>query len=65
MCPLTTKQKGYPFEVPLKGQAIQGVILADQVKSLDWRARGARFEERANESITSEVLAKIQALIQD
>ena len=63
ICPLTTKTKGYPFEVQIHGATIQGVILADQVKSLDWRARGARFEERAEPSIIAEVLAKIEALI--
>ncbi len=41
-CPVTSKVKGYPFEVALpEGFAVQGVILADQVKSLDWRARRA------------------------
>ncbi|WP_205297338.1 endoribonuclease MazF [Candidatus Pantoea multigeneris] len=39
-CPLTTKIKGYPFEVTLSSQA-GAVVLADQIKSLDWRAREA------------------------
>lgn len=64
MCPLTTKEKGYPFEVRVCLRSLQGVILADQVKSLDWRARGARFEEKAEDTATAEVLAKIGALIQ-
>lgn len=47
--PITSQRKGYPFEVPLKtGSSIGGVILADQVKSLDWRARTADFAEDAS-----------------
>ena len=45
--PITSKRKNYPFEVPLKaGGSIAGVILADQIKSLDWRARLADFAEQ-------------------
>ena len=43
-CPITNRPKGYPFEVLLpKGLAVTGVILADQVKSLDWRVRKAEL----------------------
>jgi mRNA interferase MazF len=46
-CPITSQRKGYPFEVPLpEGGTVSGVILADHVKSLDWRERRA---ERASE----------------
>lgn len=65
LCPITSKAKGYPFEVELTGAAIQGIILSDQVKSLDWRARAARFEEKADRETTEEVLAKIEALIRN
>ena len=42
VCPITNRKKGYPFEVDIPdGSPVTGVILADQVKSLDWRARGA------------------------
>ena len=42
VCPITSKVKGYPFEVPLPNQGpVQGVVLADQVRSLDWRSREA------------------------
>ena len=44
LCPVTSKKKGYPFEVELpEGLPVNGVALADQVKSLDWRARDAEF----------------------
>jgi len=43
-CPLTSQVKGYPFEVLLpSGLKAGGAVLADQVKSLDWRVRQARF----------------------
>ena len=63
MCPITSKQKGYPFEVRVDGSTTKGVILSDQVKSLDWRARDARFEERAEDTVIAEVAAKIDTLI--
>ncbi len=48
VCPITNQEKGYPFEVPLpKDLKISGVVLADQVKSLDWRARRMRFKDIA------------------
>ena len=44
LCPITNQAKGYPFEVPIPtGLAVKGVILADQVKSLDWQSRNAQF----------------------
>lgn len=65
LCPITSKVKGYPFEVPITGKNIQGVILSDQVKSLDWKAREARLEYKAGRAITDEVIAKIETLIRN
>ena len=63
-CPITTQIKGYPFEVTIPtGLAVSGVILADQVKSLDWQARGISFScDLPNETI-EEVLQKLSTLI--
>lgn len=44
--PITSKVKGYPFEVSVNGKNIKEVILADQVRNLDWRARKAEFVEK-------------------
>ena len=64
ICPLTTQIKGYPFEVVLPaGIKAQGAILADQIKSLDWRARRAELFCRLPHAITAEVLAKLHALL--
>lgn len=61
-CPMTTKLKGYPFEVPIAG-SVPSAALADQVKSLDWRARGAVFKGRASVSEVTDVRKKLRALI--
>ncbi len=61
-CPLTTRIKGYPFEVAVAG-ARGNVVLADQVKSLDWVARRAQRKGKASVAEVSEVRAKASALI--
>ena len=62
--PITKQQKGYPFEVLLpSGLNIQGVILADQIKCLDWKARGVQFVESVPKSLIEEVQAKIEVLL--
>jgi mRNA interferase MazF len=61
-CPMTTQIKGYPFEVELSGVK-SSVVLADQVKSLDWRVRNAKKKGKATASELVEVRAKIKALI--
>ncbi len=63
-CPLTAKVKGYPFEVALpEGMPISGVVLADQIKSLDWKARKAEFIARASVSVIEDVQALVLVLI--
>lgn len=64
MCPITSRIKGYPFEVALPaGLDIEGVVLADQVKSLDWRARRTERADRLPEATTDEILGKLTALL--
>lgn len=63
-CPITSKQKGYPFEVSLpQNLPIEGVILSDQVKSLDWVSRQATFICKVPMNTLTEVVSKIQLLI--
>ena len=63
-CPITSNQKGYPFEVPLPlALPINGVILADHIKNLDWKARNLRFICKLQEDIFIEVIAKALTLI--
>jgi len=65
ICPVSTRVKGYPFEVKVaSAKKITGVVLADQIKSLDWRARHATFVERAPNAVVTEALAKAVALLE-
>jgi mRNA interferase MazF len=64
LCPVTNKIKGYPFEVVVPpGLKVKGVILSDQIKSLDWTARRAAFLAKAPPPLTTEVLAKAATLL--
>ena len=63
-CPITSQAKGYPFEVALDpGGKAEGVVLSDQVKSLDWRARQAQKFDHVSETIMRDVSGKVTALI--
>lgn len=64
VCPVTSTVRGYPFEVALPAAGkVTGVVLADQVKSLDWRARHAARIAAAPPAVVDEVLAKIHTLV--
>jgi mRNA interferase MazF len=64
VCPITSQVKGYPFEVMLPSDLpISGVVLADQVKSFDWRARRAEVVGTVPPEITAEVIAKLGVLL--
>lgn len=62
-CPMTTRIKGYPFEVAIADNR-ESVALADQVKSLDWRARHARRRGSVSAEELAEVRSKAVALMQ-
>ena len=64
LCPLTNQVKGYPFEVIVpKGLSLTGAILADQVKSLDWRVRKAELICTLPRGTMVEVLQKLSTLL--
>lgn len=64
-CPITSQVKGFPFEVPLPaGLLVSGVVLADQVKSLDWRMRQAEFSVRLPAGVSAEIVGKLTALLE-
>ncbi len=64
VCPITSTRKGYPFEVPLpEGLPIGGVVLADQVKSIDRRVRRIEYAGKAPVSVVEEVVARILPLL--
>ncbi len=63
-CPITSKIKGYPFEVDVAGKKINGCVLSDQVKSLDWTERNLEFIEKMDEGKLSDVIGNIKILIE-
>ncbi len=64
LCPITSRVKGYPFEVDVPGgYEVEGVVLADQVKNLDWRQRDAEFICELPDNIVAEVLSKLLTLL--
>ena len=64
LCPITSQVKGYPFEVAVPaGLPVSGVVLADQVKSLDWRARDAALAGKLPAGALEEVLQKLLVLL--
>ncbi|MFM1655846.1 endoribonuclease MazF [Brevibacillus sp. B_LB10_24] len=64
LCPVTSKIKGYPFEVIIpQDLPIEGVILSDQVKSLDWQSRQATFICKVPDETLAEVVSKMELLI--
>ena len=65
LCPVTSQVKGYPFEVNIpSGSKLAGVVLADQVKSLDWRMRRAEFICKLPQVIMAEISGKLAALLE-
>lgn len=63
-CPITRQTKGYAFEVAIpEGQAVNGVVLTDQIKSLDWRARQAEYADTLPDEVTNGVLDRVMLLL--
>lgn len=62
-CPITSNVKGYPFEVAISGGKINGVILSDHLKNLDWKIRKAKFIEKAPKRVVEQCSQKLAALI--
>lgn len=63
-CPMTSQRKGYPFEVVIAADTDrESVVLADQVKSLDWKVRKAVKKGTASIDVVAETLSKLQTLL--
>jgi mRNA interferase MazF len=64
VCPITSKSKGYSFEVPLPdGLPVTGVVLSDHIRSVDWQSRGVQFITRLPDDQMQQVLDRIEALL--
>lgn len=63
-CPVTSRGKGYPFEVPLPDiSPVTGVVLVDQVRNLDWRSRRAAFIGALKEDVLVELMERLRPLL--
>ena len=64
LCPITSQVKGYPFEIALPaGLKVGGVVLSDQIKSMDWKTRGAALLCSLPETTVHQVLNKVGTLL--
>ncbi|MCL5406478.1 MAG: type II toxin-antitoxin system PemK/MazF family toxin [Deltaproteobacteria bacterium] len=65
VAPITTKVKGYPFEVLIPpGERCNGVVLVDQTKSLDWKARNLEVKGKASDSVVEDACALVAAILE-
>ena len=63
VCPLTSKRKPYPFALPLTLDRVEGAVLVDQLKSLDWHGRRAEFHSKAEAGLLAKVRTYVAVLL--
>lgn len=64
LCPITNQKKNYPFEVIVSGASkTTGVVLADQLKSLDWKARNTKVIDRVDDNCLNQVVSLVDAIL--
>ena len=63
VCPLTSRRKPYPFALPVTVDKIEGAVLVDHLKSLDWTARRAQFHSKADPALLAKVRAYLGVLL--
>ncbi len=63
VCPLTSKRKPYPFALPITVDNVEGAVLVDQLKSMDWTGRNAEFHSRAEPGLVHKVRQYIAVLL--
>ena len=64
VAPITSRVRGHGFEVAVNGKKTSGVILCQQIKIIDFAARGVQFIEKAQPDVLAEALAKVRVLVQ-
>ena len=65
ICPITNKRKGYAYEVAIPvGAPVTGVVMADQVKSVDWQGRDIEYVGRMPADIVAEASEFVVSLIE-
>lgn len=63
VCPLTSQRKPYPFSLPVTVGQVQGAVLVDQIKSLDWKMRNAQFHSRNDPALLAKVRTYLAVLL--
>jgi len=63
VCPLTSRRKPYPFALPVSVDKVEGAVLIDHLKSLDWIARNAAFHSKAEPALLAKVRAYLGVLL--
>jgi mRNA interferase MazF len=63
VCPLTSTRKPYPFALPVVVDKVEGAVLVDHLKSVDWKARKAGFHSKADPTLMNKVRAYIAVLL--
>jgi mRNA interferase MazF len=63
VCPLTSKRKPYPFALPITIDKVEGAVLVDQLKSMDWIGRQAKFHSTAEPALVSKVRRYVAVLL--
>lgn len=63
ICPITSQIKGYPFEVVINSEKIMGVVLVDQIRSVDWKERKISYISKMNQEEMDEITGKLIAIV--
>jgi mRNA interferase MazF len=63
VCPLTSKRKPYPFALPVTVDQVEGAVLVDQLKSMDWVGRKAKFRSKAEPVLVGKVRQYVAVLL--
>jgi len=63
VCPLTSRRKPYPFALPANIDKVEGAVLVDHIKSMDWTARNATFHSKADPALLAKVRAYLGVLL--
>jgi mRNA interferase MazF len=63
VCPLTSKRKPYPFALPIRLDQVEGAVLVDQLKSMDWEGRKAAFHSKVDPVLVSKVRQYLAVLL--
>ncbi len=64
ICPVTNSIKDYPFEVECNSPDVTGVVISDQVRSIDWRSRNFYYKSKISADVLEEVIGKLSSLFE-